>query len=1000
MIVDLINFLDFHFLEGILIRGNMDLITDDVCFNGLSDAILNVTADSISSVNDEWKKVDHLGLSILMINARSIRDLSRFDDFRSQLSLLRARPSVIVVTETWIEQESIDLYRIAGYFAVNCCRLSRTGGGVAMYINQEISFSNPTVDLKRGIECVEVTLRLISGPFVVQAYYRPPNVDFCDLIDTLNDGLRAGRNNCVALGDFNVDLLAQSRRRNHYLDHIETLGFVVMNNVVTRPSSGTLIDHVLKNFQSESVNITFELGIRTDHNAILSLFDLEVSPVVKGRKIVRTNWNDFTSRIEQSLSNVQFDDPNTMCDFITSEVNSAMSESTTTRHLPAIIDDCDWMSIELQRLVRRKDNFKRAMRRYPLSAFHKTRYDDICQIVTDMKKRDRLNNCEREFGQNVSPKQKWRNLNKLLGRNCRPKISAIIKGNDVIDDETEMAEEFNEYFVNAPIELSPPAHRDLNINSFDTMTPQVDSFFLEPATNDEITRRIEKLSDEKSPGLDGITARSVKIGTNTLSPLMTDMINLSFATGIVPDKMKVARVTPVFKSGSRNRKENHRPISVLPTFDKVFEGCLNDRLVAFWNATGFFHGTQYGFRARSSTTGACLELTEDILRASDERKFVGVTFFDSSKAFDLVPHDLLLAKLENAGIRGLPNRLIRSYLQDRSQCVSINGKVSSCRHVELGVPQGSKLGPTFYIAYTNDLGKLGLNGKIMMYADDISIFYEDDSAQSLRDKMCLDMDLLSDWFRANRLVLNLDKSKVMYFGRAASSELSQDITIGGQVVQRVDTFRYLGLILDSNLSFRAHVEHVSRKLAGIVGMFWRVRALVPRHFLINMYFSFFHSNLSYMLEVYGSCNKSVLERLEKLQRRILKIIFNLPRMFPTRELYERVRQYNIFPVKLNYFVTAATFAKKIVNGITHCNLSILPDLPSRRTRHTNSYRLPRVRTELGRRRFLYVAKMIGNSLDDAFSPSMSLASFKRSVRSFLRDDESIFEKLLRADKWY
>lgn len=526
--------------------------------------------------------------------------------------------------------------------------------------------------------------------------------------------------------------------------------------------------------------------------------------------------------------------------------------------------------------------------------------EDSCSELTELKRRTRRQFYDRNLGKNVSVKTKWRNLNRILGRKQRKPIDAIMTNDGAtVTDPCVIAEQFNDFFAKIPLEIAPLARPGDDVRSLGTLTTQDRSFFLEPVTNEEVMLIVMKLSDDKSPGFDNIPPRALKTAAGTIVPLLVDLINESFRSGIVPDKFKIARVTPVFKAGDRSCVSNYRPISVLTVFDKVFETCLYTRLVHFFKSTDFFHVTQYGFREKSGTTGACIELVDDILEAVDEKRIVCSTFFDSSKAFDLVPHDLLLMKLELSGIRGHPLDLISSYLTNRNQFVSLNGCTSSMRQMTLGVAQGSKLGPLMYLVYTNDLGDLPLEGKVMMYADDVAILYRCVSKEALMFQLHHDMDLVSAYFRVNRLVLNVSKSKIMYFGARSLRVASDDLVFDGCVIERVSEFRYLGLVLDSKLSFRRHVDSVAKKVSCVIGMLYRVRDVVPRHTLINLYFSLIHSNLLYLLEVYGCAGKLALFRLEKLHRKALKTILNLPRRYPTLELYERVRSFNIYPIKLN-----------------------------------------------------------------------------------------------------
>lgn len=971
--------------------------------NLLFENVNNYYTESMTITNEKCDEFTQYALSILLVNVRSVRDLSRFDDLRIQLALMRRRPDVIVVTESWIERSVIGLYDLVGYALISYCRDDRGGGGVVVYVNDEISFTNPIARAVHGIENVQFSLELAKdNVIIIDAYYRPPEVPFSRLTEVLSANLaQHPGHKRIVLGDFNVNLLGYSSMSNQYVDLVESLGFVVVNNEVTRPVSGTLLDHVLKNFQCESVHMTFDFGIRTDHNSILSLFNVAKDVSAECECVKRyTNWRAYEIQLSQEVANIQDDDPNVMCNALVNAILDSVSSNTTERTFRLKRNGCEWMTSELQSLIRRKENLKRATLRYPLSIIYQTRYNDVCEELTDLKRRTKSQYFDSKLGNNTSSKQKWNNLNQILGRSRKsgPEKVKLTDGR-TLRTPLEISDRFNEYFSTIASNISPPELVNNNINRFGTLDRHPNSFFLEPVTVDEVECAILSLSEGKAPGLDGVSVGAMKRGVQAIVPVLTNLINKCFSTGVFPDALKLARVTPVFKAGDRELVSNYRPISILSVLNKIFENCIYVRLIKFLNACNYFHSTQYGFREKSSTSGACLELLEDVYKAIDDRKYVCATFFDCSKAFDLVPHNILLDKLELAGIRGLPLELFRSYLSDRWQAVSIQGHNSSMRRMEMGVAQGSKLGPLLYLMYTNDLGRLPIKGKLMLYADDVAILYRSNSPAALLDDIRHDMLSISLYYRTNRLVLNLDKSKVMFFGRRSNRDVSEDIVINGTIIERVASYKYLGLVLDSNLNFKSHVEHVARRLTSIVGTMYRVKDFVPRHILITLFFSLFHSNMSYLLEVYGTASKTILKRIETLQRRALKMIFNLPNQYPTSELYQRVRGLNIVPVKVHYYVTMGSFAHKVINRSTHCNIVISEDNPLRRGRHTRRYKLDKVRSEMGKRRFSYEAKLLGNEIDDTYSPSISICRLKKRIRSFLTDDESKFVLMLDCDRF-
>lgn len=251
--------------------------------------------------------------------------------------------------------------------------------------------------------------------------------------------------------------------------------------------------------------------------------------------------------------------------------------------------------------------------------------------------------------------------------------------------------------------------------------------------------------------------------------------------------MKVARVVPVHKSGSKTDVNNYRPISILSVLSKLFEQLLADRVSSFLNDQKVIYDHQFGFRSGSSTWTAASELVDDIYRAIDTSNIAAVLFLDLKKAFDTIDHGVLLRKLEYYGIRGVANALFRSYLAGRTQYVSVNGAASSKRAITVGVPQGSNLGPLLFLLYINDLARLQLHGKPRLFADDTSVTYIATDPTRLLRLMKQDIQKLQSFFVENLLSLNLGKTNYMMFhSRRKKVDRHADLTVGGAVIEKVE----------------------------------------------------------------------------------------------------------------------------------------------------------------------------------------------------------------------
>lgn len=188
-----------------------------------------------------------------------------------------------------------------------------------------------------------------------------------------------------------------------------------------------------------------------------------------------------------------------------------------------------------------------------------------------------------------------------------------------------------------------------------------------------------------------------------------------------------------------------------------------NRIIQFFKLHNVLYPLQYGFRQGCSTTSAVVELVDYVIKQIEAKKIVGGLFIDLKKAFDTLNHNILLKKLEYCGVRGLPNRLIGSYLTNRKQFVAVEGKTSKTLGINTGVPQGSNIGPLLFLVYINDIGKLDLKGIPRLFADDSALFYPGASTDEIVSHVEHDLCILNDYFCMNLLSLNLAKTKYMLF---------------------------------------------------------------------------------------------------------------------------------------------------------------------------------------------------------------------------------------------
>ena len=227
------------------------------------------------------------------------------------------------------------------------------------------------------------------------------------------------------------------------------------------------------------------------------------------------------------------------------------------------------------------------------------------------------------------------------------------------------------------------------------------SFFVLSATPNEIINVVNSFENKISAGIDNIPLSAMKCSIVCIAEPLCSIINCSFSSGVIPDETKIAKICPIFKDGIKNYFSNYRPISVLPSFSKIFEKLIYNRLLKYLNVKGILSKNQFGFRSGFSTYMALLDIHDKISKAIDDGNYSIGIFIDLSKAFDTVNHNILFKKLEHYGITGVPLEWFRNYLSDRKQCVEINNVLSDFKYVTCGVPQCLILGPLLFSIYMN-----------------------------------------------------------------------------------------------------------------------------------------------------------------------------------------------------------------------------------------------------------------------------------------------------------
>ena len=327
--------------------------------------------------------------------------------------------------------------------------------------------------------------------------------------------------------------------------------------------------------------------------------------------------------------------------------------------------------------------------------------------------------------------------------------------------------------------------------------------------------------------------------------------------------------------------DNYRPISLLSSISKVVDKIVFIQVYDYFSKQKLLYDGQYGFRKIHSTELAAVELVDRIRLYLDKGQIPLSVFLDLSKAFDTLDHSILLTKLNFYVFSGSALMWFRSYLSNRQQFVDFDGTVSDVCTLSTGVPQGWILGPLLFIIFMNDIHIASKQFNFILYADDTNMInpmcsfssqipLQSISMVQLSHNINVELNNIHEWLSINKLSLNVKKTKFMIFHYRQRNidDLILDLQINSETIERVTEFNFLGLTLDENLNWNAHIQKVSNKISRTLGVMCRLKNPPPLHILRILYNSLILPHLQYGILTWGFC----LDRLQKLQKRSVRII--------------------------------------------------------------------------------------------------------------------------------
>ena len=813
-------------------------------------------------------------------------------------------------------------------------------GGVAVLIHNSKFHSineidiNPNFNLKNKcpepncnkcqIENKWISIKVNNQEIIIGAIYRHPGGVIDHFNCAMNNTLKLLKNSAISfiIGDININLMDEHDTKTEtYLNQLFENNFIPCVNLPSRIShhSATLIDHIFAKIPPRHIQNKCSSGNLitdiSDHLPNFTIFNIKM-PSIQNRPYVRTfskeNIDLFTNNLQtesELISDFHLYDANVAYDVFSNNYIELLNKYFPYKRISRQkFKDKPYITSGIKVSIREKNKLyhKYLKNRSDVNEAawkaYRNKVNTCIKIAETNYYRTILND------KNNNNANIWKTFGKIINKNkIKNKKCSILNIDDQdITDEIGITRAYNKHFSEIANRLGAK-FSNINNNEFQKFLgdPASQSIYLHSTNEREIKDTIKNLKNTNSAGHDEFSSKFIKLSEPLLNSALVKIFNLALKTGTYPDRLKIAKVIPIFKKGSPTSVNNYRPISILSSINKIFEKILYARLIKYIDKFQLLYKYQYGFRKNHSTEHALIEFVDQVRFSMDKKELTCGIFIDLSKAFDTVNHNILIKKLEHYGIRGLALDLFKSYLINRKQYVQIEACKSETFPIECGVPQGSVLGPLLFLLFINDLPNCSTLGKFRIFADDTTVFFHCYNDQELISTGKTIMIELNSWFRSNKMTLNADKSSFTIFksNRLYVPNLPDQIEFLDMKINKSSSIKFLGLTLDENLSWDQHINELSNKLKSLFHIFYNIRDFLNEKDIKMLYFTLVFSRIKYGIALYGQAAQTKVKKIQVLQNQLLKVLSKKDSDYPTEKLHKEFKILMVQDIKNHEILT-------------------------------------------------------------------------------------------------
>ena len=828
-------------------------------------------------------------LVIAHLNINSIRN-----KFESLKLLVIDNIDILVISETKIDDSfPTPQFAIEGYSRPFRIGNNANAGGILLYVRadlpcRELNFF-PKSKSFEGI-FIELNLRKTKWLIFGGYNYNKSNIDnYLNTVGLRLDHYMTNYENFLLLGDFNSEI------HESYMS--EFCNIYNLRNLVNEPTcfknplNPSSIDLILTN-KSKSFQNTFamETGLSDHHKMVItilrSIVQKQAPCCIRYRDYKQYDSFIFSNELNRVLKNIQVENIN--YDTFQSVFMQLLNKHAPMKKKFVRANNAPFMTKQLSKAIMTRSRLRNRFLKNPIKD-NETNYKkqrNYCVNLSKKVKRQYYNNLD--ISNVLDNKKFWSAIKPLFSdKHIISKKITLIEGNDIISDDTLVAETFNAYFSNIVANLDIRGFvGDTSITGSNPVCNAINTYKEHPSilaikkeidigepftftVTDTASIKIEinNLNINKPTTFNGIPIKVLVKNKDICAPYISKIFNESLLCYEFPTALKQAEIFPGFKKYETTNKDNYRPISILPASSKIFERIMEIQILAYMSP--YLSNYLCAFRKGYSTQYCLLAMLEKWRKAIDNRNLAGALLTDLSKAFDCLNHELLIAKLDAYGFDEASLTYIYSYLTGRKHRTKVNNSFSSWANINSGIPQGSIIGPLLFNIYINDIFFFIDKHNLANYADDNTPFSINSKLDTLLTSLETNTSILVQWLKDNYFKMNPDKCHLL----VTNHDDDVSVTVDQEIILGSKSVKLLGLNIDNKLDFKEHVSKLCGKVSLKLHALARISPFMDQNKLRIILKAFIESQFGYCPLVWMHHNRTLNNRINRLHERALRITY-------------------------------------------------------------------------------------------------------------------------------